>query len=226
MDLDKKTKEKLSHLEELFFDEHPQGFESENLAKAAKRHSSKKRTEFAREAFSKERFSDPNQIVKDMATLVSRSSMLSMFEKPRFREMTERMGIEGKETLSIALDEMLHGNFEAGFCLMAEMLENGGIAKWALATIIPYYYDPKKHLFIKPTTTKNILKHFEIEGMKYTPKPNWEFYKGYKKFIFSLRKEADPKLKESNAKFTGFLMMGVEMAKEEQEILEKYNPGE
>ena len=91
-----------------------------------------------------------------------------------------------------------------------EILTEEKLAKWSLISIIPYYFAPKKHIFIKPTTTKNVLKYFDIEEIVYKPRPSYEFYRDYKKILAGFKKEVNKKLSNDNAKFTGFLMMGME----------------
>lgn len=71
-----------------------------------------KLTTFAQEAFTKEKFAYPAQIVEDMAKLISKSSMISLFEKPKFRDAIKAMSLERKELLSIGLEQMLHGSYK------------------------------------------------------------------------------------------------------------------
>jgi len=208
---------KLKIIEEHFFEIYPKGFEDEGLAKIVKRHNVAKLTAFAHEAFTKEKFSNAQQIVEDMAKVVSRSSLISLFEKPKFRDAVKSMSIERKDMLSIGLYEMLHGSFKNGFNIMLDILAEEKLAKWSLLSVIPYYYAPKKHLFIKPTTTKNVLKYFEIEEIVYKPRPSYVFYSRYKKILAQFKKEVNKKLSNDNAKFTGFLMMGMEAMKDENE---------
>ena len=60
---------------------------------------------------------------------------------------------------------------------------------------------------MKPTTTKGIISHFEIEGLEYNPTPTYAFYKKYRSLINKMKKEVDVSLSPSNAAFCGFLMM-------------------
>jgi hypothetical protein len=207
--------EKLKSIEEHFFESYPKGFEDEALAKIVKRHNVEKLTAFAQEAFTKEKFAFPSEIVDDMAKLVSKSSMISLFEKPKFRDAMKAMSSERKELLSIGLEQMLHGSFKNGFNIVLDILSEEKLAKWSLMSVIPYYYAPKKFFFIKPTTTKDILKYFEIEGLVYKPRPSYEFYRDYTKVLRAFKKEVSNKLTNNNAKFTGFLMMGMDAMKDE-----------
>ena len=202
--------EKLKIIEEHFFEVYPKGFEDDGLAKIVKRHNVARVTEFAQEAFAKEKFLNPQQIVDDMVKVVSRSSLISLFDKPKFRDAIKAMSSERKDLLSIGLEEMLHGSYKNGFNIMLDVLIEDKLGRWSLISVIPYYYAPKKHFFIKPTTTKNILEYFEIEELVYKPRPSYEFYAKYKKVLGQFKKEVNRKLSDDNAKFTGFLMMGME----------------
>ena len=93
---------------------------------------------------------------------------------------------------------------------MLDILVEEKQAKRSLISVIPYYFSPKKHFFIKPTTTKNILKYFEVEEIVYKPRPSYEFYRDYTKMLKTFKKEVNKNLGDNNAKFTGFLMMGME----------------
>ncbi len=202
--------EKLKIMEEHFFETYPKGFEDEYFVPMLKRHNVAKLSAFTQEVFSKEKFSYPEQIVENMTKVVSKSSMVSLFEKPRFRDAMLAMSLEKKDMLSIGLEEMLHGSFKKGFNIMLDILVEEKQAKWSLISVIPYYFSPKKHFFIKPTTTKNILKYFEVEEIVYKPRPSYEFYRDYTKMLKTFKKEVNKNLGDNNAKFTGFLMMGME----------------
>ena len=206
--------EKLKIIEEHFFEIYPDGFEDAKLAEIVKRHNVAKLTAFAKEAFSKEKFTNPSEIVEDMVKIISRSSLISLFEKPKFRDAIKAMSMERKDILSIGLQEMLHGNFKRGFNIVLDILTEEKLAKWSLISAIPYYYAPKKEVFIKPTTTKNVLKYFEIGELVYKPRPSYDFYSSYKKILKQFKKEVNKKLTNDNAKFTGFLMMGMEAMRE------------
>ena len=197
-------------MEEHFFEIYPKGFEDEYFAPLLKRHNVAKLSVFTQKCFTKENFTNPQLVVENMTKVVSKSSMVSLFEKPRFRDALLAMSSERKEMLSIGLEEMLHGSYKKGFNIMLDILIEEKLAKWSLISVIPYYYAPKKHFFIKPTTTKNVLKYFEIEEIVYKPRPSYEFYASYKKILNKFKKEVAKKLGDDNAKFTGFLMLGME----------------
>ena len=139
--------------------------------------------------------------VADMVKTVSRSSMVSMFEKPKFRDFCGRLDQSQKGFLVDSLIELLHGDQQAGFEGMVDLLLTEKLAKWSLVTIIPAYYAPNKEVFVKPTTAKGVIAHFDIEGLVYKPRPTWEFYTGYRTLINQAKKKVDKKLSPSNARF-------------------------
>ncbi|HPW40124.1 MAG TPA: hypothetical protein PLW98_01255 [Bacillota bacterium] len=94
------------------------------------------------------------------------------------------------------------------------MLNEYKLAKWTLLTACPVYYRPGVEVFIKPTTVKGVIEYFELEGLKYSPKPTFEFYKAYRKRINQIKKEVDASLQVDNGAFCGFLMMSLESSED------------
>ncbi len=203
------NKQNLKIAESLFKAQYPLGFSDPQLLAIAKRHNMNKMIENCQDSFSVRSFDMPNQIVESMIKTVSRSSMVSMFEKPKFRDCMKTLNSDGIERMSLGLKELLHGEQEYGFEMLCEELRNHKLARWSLLTIIPTYYDPTVEVFVKPTTAKNILQHFEIENLTYNAKPSWTFYAGYRKLVTTMKQLVDPSLSPSNAAFTGFLMMSM-----------------
>ena len=148
-----------------------------------------------------------------MVKVVSRSSMVSMFEKPKFRDFVKRLNEDEKAFMVHGLSQFLHSKTpegqRAGFEAFTDILRTEKLAKWSLVTIIPAYYAPSTEVFVKPTTTKNILRYFELTDPIYKPAPTWDFYQKYRKIINEGKKQVDEKLSPSNAAFLGFLMMTV-----------------
>ncbi len=136
--------------------------------------------------------------------------MMSMFDKPKFRDFCQRLDLAQKGFLVDSVIELLHGNQQAGFDGFKDLLLQEKIARWPIMTIILAYYAPSKEVFIKPTTTKGILSFLEIETVVYKPRPSWEFYQDYRAIINELKTKVETSLSTSNAAFTGFLMMEVQ----------------
>ncbi|MFM8356548.1 MAG: hypothetical protein ACKOBM_16840 [Gammaproteobacteria bacterium] len=78
---------------------------------------------------------------------------------------------------------------------------------------MPFYLRPETELFVKPTTTRNILRFLELEELVYRPRPSWAFYAGYRAAIDACKLQVDPRLSINNAAFTGFLMMVLQDAR-------------
>ncbi len=52
----------------------------------------------------------------------------------------------------------------------------GPVAKWTVATIIPFLAQPHRHMFLKPEITKKAADSLGFE-LNYRPEPNWLTYK-------------------------------------------------
>lgn len=202
---------KLQEAEAYFLELYPQGVEDVGLQPIIKRHNTAKIGEQVREMFAKENFSQPELICENFAKITSKSTLISLFEKPKVRDMVKSMRLERRDMLCIGLYEMLYGDQKEGFETMVEVLSFYSLAKWPIITLIPYYFYRDKEFFIKPTTTKNIIAFFEIEGLVYKPKPSYEFYVKYKKVLEGMKANVSEKIShDDNAAFTGFLMMAME----------------
>ena len=201
---------KLKEAEERFFMQYPGGFSDPLMLEIAKKHKIEKMNKLAQESFAIEQFENPSQIADSMSKIVSQSSLVSLFEKPKFRDLVKAMSDNEKERLSHGLKEFLHGDQKFGFELMSALLTEYKLAKWPLLTVCPNYYRPSVEILVKPTTAKGIIEHFELEGLKYSPKPTFEFYRAYREQINQIKKEVNPSLQFDNAAFCGFLMMSLE----------------
>lgn len=200
---------KLKDAEENFFAFYPKGFEDEALLAIIKRHNTAKIGQSVREMFAPDCFSRTEQICENFAKIVSKSSLISLFEKPKVRDMLKQLSMEQQDMLAIGLYELLHANHKKGFEILVDILSIYKLAKWSIVTLIPYYYARDKEFFIKPTTTKEIIKFFEIEGLTYKPRPTYEFYERYTKVLEEMKLQVSPLISADNAGFTGFLMMAM-----------------
>lgn len=202
--------QKLKRLETDFLMRYPGGFTDPEMLAITKKHNFNKMVEFTQAAFNKVACSNIHVTADNMVKVVSRSSMISMFEKPKFRDFVRNLNEYDKAFLVEALSNMLHGKQQFGFEAMVDILRTEKLAKWSLVSIIPAYYSPKKQVFVKPTTAKNILKHFELDDPAYKPAPTWDFYKKYRRLVIDGKSKVNKSLSPSNAAFTGFLMMTVD----------------
>jgi len=198
---------KLREAEATFLQQYPLGFASEEMKKIGKKHNVDKLAEYAATALAKSKFVNQGQVLDDIVKVVSRSSMVSMFEKPKFRNYVNGMNTDDRAFLASAFKRLLHANHEKGFTDIVDVLSEGKLAKWSLLTICPFYYRPQKEVFVKPTTTKNVIRQFEVEDLVYHPHPTWDFYCRYRDLIDTMKAKSNPSLSPNNAAFTGFLMM-------------------
>ncbi len=196
---------KLAELE--FLQRFPGGFSHPDMQAIGKKHNVTKMVDFAQASFTKKASKDIDTYAENMIKIVSRSSMVSMFEKPKFRDFVRRLDPSEKAFLVKAQHQILHGKQQAGFEAMIDLLQTEKLAKWSLISIIPAYFSPTVEVFVKPTTTKNVIAHFEIDDLLYKPMPSWSFYFRYRDMINSAKSKVDDSLSPSNAAFCGFLMM-------------------
>lgn len=199
--------EKLKDAESRFFEMYPGGFLHPEMQKIGAKHQPAKMTALAQVCFQKDHFKTPNAIVESMVKIVSRSSMVSVFEKPRFKEFVLGLAPDEADYLSLGLKNFLYGDEETGFEQMVRILKQGQLAKWSCLTICPAYFRPTVEVFIKPTTAKQVIDYFELDGLHYQSTPTYSFYKSYRAIINQMKREVDSKLSPGNAEFCGFLMM-------------------
>ena len=202
--------DKLEQAEAKFFNMYPGGFEHPDMVAIGKKHKMDKMITTVQEEFSEDQFGNSKAIVQAMSKLVSRSSMVSLFEKPKFRDFVNSLHNQHETILANGLREMLHGNQEQGFNMMLDVLISGKMAKWSLISVLPVYHNPYDEVFVKPTTAKGVIQQFELGTLVYKPRPSWEFYKEFRSIINEMKTKVDSRLAPNNAAFTGFLMMSLD----------------
>lgn len=202
--------EKLKRFESQFLMRYPDGFDSPEMVELVKKHKMDKLIALAQTSFKVEAFEDPETICKQLVKLVCQSSMVSLFEKPKFRDGIQAMSYDEREALSEALKNLLYGNEEEGFNQFVGCLYMKKLAKWPIVTASLVYLRPNTEILVKPTTVKGIIKTLELEDLVYKPSPSYDFYNRYREAINKMKTLVDPSLAPSNAAFSGFLMMFIE----------------
>lgn len=198
---------KLLQAEARFLSQYPAGFEDPGLDHIKKKHNVDKLASFASENLARSFFNRPEHVVETALKIVSRSSMVSRFEKPRFRDFVGCLNSREKEAFSAALEMRLYGRAKKrGFEELVGMLQPHGLAKWSVVSVVPFYVFPNKEVFVKPTTAKGIIANLEIEALQYRPQPTWAFYQGYQRLLAEVRDTVSTSLSPNNAAVTGFLM--------------------
>jgi len=199
---------KLKQAEEAFLQRYPGGFDNpEIMSIRREKHNVDKMIVFAQECFARRNFKLPDQIVQNMAKIVSRSSVISVFEKIRCREFADALFPKEKHLLSSGLEELLHGNEQRGFGTVLDLLKSRKLAKWSLMTICQTYFHPQRDALVKPTTVKGIIQYFELKELQYKPTPSWDFYDAYRATIHEMKSKVDGSLSPTNAAFSWFLLL-------------------
>ena len=199
---------KLKSAEANFLQMFPAGFEDEGLVEVKNRHNLTKMNQLALEVFREENFYVADQFLKGLVKVVSGSSMLSMFEKPKFRDMISSLNSAEKELLTSYYRELFHGDQENAFDAIVDILAFHKMAKWSVVTISMSYYRPESEVFIKPTTTKKIISELGL-NLIYRPRPTWSFYERYREIVLEIKKNVRSSLSPNNAALTGFLMIAL-----------------
>jgi hypothetical protein len=201
---------KLKQAEAVFLHRYPGGFENPELkAIRDKRHKPDQMIALARESFVEGDFKHPDMIVRNMEKVISRSSIVSVFEKMTFRDFTSTLSFQEREWLSSGLAELLYGAEQPGFEMMLDLLKSRRMAKWTLMTVCQTYYHPQRDVFIKPNTVKGVIKYFELEILHYKPTPSWAFYEVYRSAFYEMKAKVDKSLAPTNPAFSGFLLMSI-----------------
>lgn len=201
--------DKLKLAEAQFLQLYPLGFDDPEMQAIGKKHKMAQMIEQCQTAFTELAFNKPHVIVENMVKMISRSSMVSVFEKPKFRDFVKSLSGNDINELSEAFYEQLYGNQQKGFEALLDILRRQKLAKWSLITILPNYVYPQQEVFVKPTTAKGVIVNFELEGLVYKPQPTWDFYQKYQAQILQMKLHVDSTLTSSNAAFSGFLMMSM-----------------
>lgn len=207
------NRKKLAVLEDAFLADYPEGFESEDMKAVAKKHKMDKMKAFVDEHFAPEAFEDKGAVYDSFVKLISRSSLVSVFEKAKFRDISKGLSLEERTLLVQGIQDFLYGDQATGFSIMVDVLSQYKIAKWPILTVLGVYMHPDKEVLVKPTTVKGILKYFEVDAFQYTSKANYTFYDQYRHFINDIKQEVSQQLQVNNAAFCGFLMMGIQPKK-------------
>jgi hypothetical protein len=199
--------EKLLEAQARFLSRYPDGFADPAMASIKKKHNVDKLTQFAQDNLGRSSFNRPQHVAETVLKIVSRSSMVSRFEKPRFRDFIGCLNSNEKEAFAGAMEKRLYGRSkQRGFEELVGMLQLHGLARWSVVSVVPFYLAPQREAFVKPTTAKGIIAALEVDELQYRPLPTWAFYSGYQKLLKNIREAVSPSLSPNNAALTGFLM--------------------
>jgi len=206
--------DKLKDLESEFLHRYPSGFKDESFFPQIKKFKPEKLELFAKEALKKDNFSNPNLLVEGFFKTIQKSVMVSLFDKLKLKDAIASLNSYEKDMLSIEIFELLYGNKKEGFEGLVEFLAQYNLAKWTIISVTPYCINRHKDYFIKPTTTKMIIKYFELDNCIYKPKPSFEFYENYTKALDEMKSNLDESLTFDNVAYTSFFKVAIEMCED------------
>ena len=83
--------ERLHQAEEDFLNRYPGGFSNPALEEILKKHKMTKMVALTQEVFEKGQFEHSARTLENLVKVVSQSSMVSMFEKPKFRDFARSL---------------------------------------------------------------------------------------------------------------------------------------
>lgn len=207
------NRQRLAAAQKAFLEAYPGGFHHPELVAIGKKHNVGKLSEFAQEAFAEQCFNQPDALLENWTKVISRSSMTSLFEKPKFKRFINSAIGDERKALVDGLYEQLHGNAASGWSLLTELFKRDTLAKWTLISAVPAYYRLQDEVFMKPNTVKGIVAYFELQDLVYKPTPSWAFYERYRSEILTMKAQVADELKPNNPAFCGFLMMSLPSAK-------------
>lgn len=198
---------RVKEAEAAFLARFPEGFHDSGLARIRKSHNVDRLAELTKAEITPATLGRPLAFAEALVKIVGRSSMVSRFEKPPFKDFIGSLDSNGKRRLAAAYEKRLFGRRKRqGFEEIVEMLAFYKLARWSIVSALPFYFSPEKEVFVKPTTAKKIVARLEVEDLHYHARPSWGFYDGYRKLILEVKKHVDPSLTPNNAAITGFLM--------------------
>lgn len=202
--------EKLKQLETEFLRRYPLGFDDPELMAVAKKHKVEEMKNYVHDHFSKDNFNDPSAISRAFTKLIEKSSLVSTFEKVKYKNAAKLFNQDDIETLSSALWDILYGDQRKGFNQLVLLLATFDLAKWPILTVLGLYYNGDYEVLVKPTTVKSVLNYLEVMDIKYTSKPNYDFYSQYRTLINDLKARTGKSIATDNGAYCGFLMITIE----------------
>ena len=119
---------------------------------------------------------------------MSSTNLIFPNEQMAFRDGLQPLGMKRRFSEVLYSHLFAEKSLESRFVELCEFLEEIKAAKWTVATFFLYTMFPDRHMFIKPTVTKNAadICHFDIH---YRPNLNWHTYDAVLRFSQLLKGE-------------------------------------
>lgn len=123
----------------------------------------------------------------------SRHSMIFSFEKMALRDAVRSK--QGAQLFATGLYDFLHGRggLERRFTEWVDVVSRlprrqTRVLTWPLVTVFGFIAQPDRHIFLKPTVTRNAAEAYGFD-LSYQSKPNWATYDNLLRFAELLRKD-------------------------------------
>jgi hypothetical protein len=123
----------------------------------------------------------------------SRHSMIFSFEKMALRDAVRSPA--GARAFATGLFDLLHGRgslahrFERWVAVVAGLpRRQTRVLTWPLVTVFGFIAQPDRHVFLKPTVTRNAARAYGFE-LDYASRPSWPVYESLLQFAARVRRD-------------------------------------
>ena len=121
----------------------------------------------------------------------SRHSMIFSFEKMALRDAVR--SDSGAAAFASGLYKFLHGagDLERRFKIWVEVVaalprRHTRVLTWPVVTVFGFIADPARHIFIKPTVTRQAARRYGVD-LPYQARPSWSTYRAVLDFAELIR---------------------------------------
>jgi len=209
-----------AYIDDLFLLRFPGGLDDEEFNELGKKHRSSDKildtikNDVDLNSFILEDDYHINKNIETITKLVTKSSMISVFEKVTFKKYIADKKIQA--TFLKALYEMLTNLNENTMSEFVGVLNlknaelNKRVATWPLVTFFLVYFNDNNEIFIKPSTIKKLGKLLEYD-IKYESIPNYMTYTNIKKMIMDYKKQSILVKNESNLMVQAIMYCALEL---------------
>ncbi len=189
----------IQQIDQLFLRRYPNGVNDDAFVSIGRKHQSSDRILATfQEQLTINRLISTNraiqeETIKAIIKVVSQSTLLSTFDKIAFKNYMKDQKIYG--LFLHALAEMLNDFNEETLdafvkvCSLKKQESNANIAKWPIVSFFLTYHDPYEHIFIKPTTIKQLSKVLDYD-IQYHALPNYQTYKLAREMVFDFKNQS------------------------------------
>ncbi len=166
---------------ERFLEIYPDGFEDIRYMEKAWKHDDSKIVEFFQK-LDAQQFdeSNPHALAEKFGKIISKSTMVSTFEKISLRNYLSFF--EGHGAFIMAIKHLIENYNEQNFDTLVDVLSrykdqgNTNAAKWPVMSFFTYYGVKSHECYpVKPTTVKQVAQLLDVD-IGYKARPNFETY--------------------------------------------------